>query len=444
MTAAAPRDAYLDLPLQGVQLIEASAGTGKTFTLATLVTRLVVERGLRIGQVLAVTFTEAATQELRKRVRERLQLALDLIDAAPVQGEQGADEKADATLTRLLLQSHREHSGEDSDALRRRLRQATLEIDLAAIFTIHGFCARVLREHALESGQGFDPPELLANDRELREALAADLWRSVAADEAGVDDLAALWPGGHAALAGDLPALLREPVLLPPAPDNRDIEAAQAQMASAEAGLQQAWHAHGEAFLDAVSAAIDADVMNRNQYKQPWLAELRLWLQTFAHDPRQAGEPHAKLEKLTDDALADGTKKGHAGKTPASPSFNLALVAYVDATEALKTALARRRAALLHRIRDHARTRLATLKRQRRVQTYDDMIDGVADALEGPNGDALARRLREQYRVALVDEFQDTDARQWKIFERVFGRDSEDLNTPSFPQDTLSFPRTRE
>lgn len=68
-------DPYLHLPLHGVRLIEASAGTGKTFTLATLFTRLVVERQLRIGQILAVTFTEAATQELRRRIRERLALA---------------------------------------------------------------------------------------------------------------------------------------------------------------------------------------------------------------------------------------------------------------------------------------------------------------------------------------------------------------------------------
>ena len=74
-------DPYLDLPLRGVQLIEASAGTGKTWTLATLVMRLVVEGGLRIGEILAVTFTEAATQELRKRIRERLQLGLALVDA---------------------------------------------------------------------------------------------------------------------------------------------------------------------------------------------------------------------------------------------------------------------------------------------------------------------------------------------------------------------------
>jgi len=65
---------YLARALDGVQLIEASAGTGKTYTLATLFTRLIVEQRLRMGQVLAVTYTEAATQELRKRIRERLAL----------------------------------------------------------------------------------------------------------------------------------------------------------------------------------------------------------------------------------------------------------------------------------------------------------------------------------------------------------------------------------
>ena len=85
MTAMTPaNNPYLSLPLEGVRLIEASAGTGKTFTLATLFTRLVVERGLRIGQILAVTFTEAATQELRKRIRERLLLAASLALIAAV------------------------------------------------------------------------------------------------------------------------------------------------------------------------------------------------------------------------------------------------------------------------------------------------------------------------------------------------------------------------
>ena len=111
------RDPYLELPLDGVRLVEASAGTGKTYTLATLVTRLVVERGLRIGQILAVTFTDAATQELRKRIRERLQLTLALIDAPLAD-----DEPSDATLTRQLLQSHRANGGESDDTHPRLLR----------------------------------------------------------------------------------------------------------------------------------------------------------------------------------------------------------------------------------------------------------------------------------------------------------------------------------
>ena len=94
-------DPYLDLPLDGVRLIEASAGTGKTFTLATLVTRLVVERGLRIGQVLAVTFTEAATQELRSRIRERLELAARVV--APDANDDG---DAAAALSRTIVERH--------------------------------------------------------------------------------------------------------------------------------------------------------------------------------------------------------------------------------------------------------------------------------------------------------------------------------------------------
>src|SRR5690606_17400873 len=206
-------DAYLALPLDGVRAIEASAGTGKTFTLATLVLRLVVERRLDVGAILAVTFTEAATQELRARVRKRLLLAADIAGgAAP------GDDSPEAQITRALIDAHLASGDESPASLRRRLREAADGIDLAAIFTTHGFCARVLREHALESGQGFDAPELLANDARLREDVAADLWRAHAVDGDSVDALAALWPEGPAGLAADLATLVREPILLPPRP----------------------------------------------------------------------------------------------------------------------------------------------------------------------------------------------------------------------------------
>ena len=411
---SAGRDPFLELPLAGVQLIEASAGTGKTYTLATLVTRLVVEQGLRPAQILAVTFTEAATQELRKRIRERLQLTMDLV-GAPV----AADASAEAVLTRQLLDAHRARSGESDEALRRRLRLAVLETDLAAIFTIHGFCARVLREHALEAGQGYGEIELASDLRALRAELAADLWRAQAGDEASADDLATLWPGGPEALAEDLRVLLgREPLL--PAPGPFDPEAATTRLAAAETALRADIRACGDAGIVAVAAAIDADVLNRTSYKHDWLAQLHDWLRAFAEQPVRAGAPHPKLVKLTAAELEKGTKKDHKARVPDAP-LGAAIDAYLAALDAFEADRAQRRLQLLHRLREDARLRWARLRRQRRVQGFDELIDGVADALDGANGEALARRLRAQYRVALVDEFQDTDARQWAIFRRVFG-----------------------
>ena len=210
--ARTPQDPYLDLPLHGLRLIEASAGTGKTFTLATLFTRLVVERGLRMGQILAVTFTDAATQELRKRIRERLDLAARLVGV-----EARADDGPETALTHAILQRHLAQGEESAAQLARRLRIAAEETDLAAIFTIHGFCTRVLGEHALESGHSFAAPELLTNTRQLHAELAADLWRQHATRADALDALLGLWKTPEA-LAADLPVLIADLPLRPEVP----------------------------------------------------------------------------------------------------------------------------------------------------------------------------------------------------------------------------------
>ena len=414
----APQDAYLTLPLHGVRSIEASAGTGKTFTLATLVVRLVLERGLPVERILAVTYTEAATQELRARVRRRLALAASLA-SAPLP----ADPDPEAALTAQLIQAHLHASGEAPAALARRLRTAADAIDQASVFTIHGFCARVLREHALEAGQGFDPPELLGNDQGLRQAVAADLWRALATGAEQVEQLEALWPGGPDQLAADLSALVRQPRLYPePDPERDDPRPGLEQAGRA---LRQAFAEHGQAFHEALLAALQGKVLNGNSYRAAWInelfAQLRRWCQA-ADGPPFA---HPKLGQLHRAALSKGTSKAGAGRTPDSPLCE-AVESYASALKAVQDWQKAARVALLHRIREDARRRLAVLKRQLRVQTYDDLIDRVADALEGPQADALAARLRGQYAIALVDEFQDTDPRQWRIFDRVFGAGSAD------------------
>src|SRR5690606_34752209 len=132
---------------------------------------------------------------------------------------------------------------------------------------------------------------------------------------------------------------------------------------------------------------------------------------------------HAKLANLQRDTLAEKTnkpKKGIVWNTPDSPICDT-IAPYVGALTAMAEWKDARRVELLHRLRDDARLRVARAKQQQRVQTYDDLIDRVADAIDGPQSAELTAKLRAQYAVALVDEFQDTDARQWRIFDRVFG-----------------------
>ena len=407
----------LAVPLAGVQLIEASAGTGKTYTLATLFTRLVVEQGLRIGQVLAVTFTDAATQELRKRIRARLALA-----AGQVAQCAQPDDNPEIQLTRQILAAHLQRSGEAPAALEKRLRLAAEETDLAAVFTIHGFCARVLSEYALDSGHRLDGPELVTNLRPLQAEVAADLWRVLAQDAEQVAVLTTLWKN-HEELAKDLPALLADEPLFPlplqEGPDALSLARANQALAAAVPALQQAIAGHANDFQQALLAATENKWLNGNSYKAAWINAL---FEQFRHRDG-AGPLHEKASNLLPETLLSRTSKAGAGKTPSSP-LQAALAQWMQARQSLDAVLRAQSIALLHRLREQARQRMAHLKSQRRLQTYDDLIEGLARALEGPRGEVLVAQLRQQYAIALVDEFQDTDPRQWAIFRRVFG-DSE-------------------
>lgn len=417
-TEALQQDPYLHLPLDGLRLIEASAGTGKTFTLATLFTRLVVEQGLRMGQILAVTFTDAATQELRKRIRERLELAARVVDSTP-------DDKdsPETTLTRDILQRHLQQGAESAAQLGRRLRIAAEETDLASIFTIHGFCTRVLGEYALESGHTFAAPELLANTRELHAELAADLWRLHAGQGEHLEALLGLWKSPDA-LARDLPALAAELPLYPQPPqtlieDTRPFRDAAAQRLAA--GIAE----HGDTYLQQLRGALEGGILNKSSYKSDWIEPLFQQLLQWSRHPDPTAELDERLERLTLDALTAKTNKAKAGSTPQSPLQPL-IADYLQALAQVTQWQRQQSIVLLHQLRNEVRQRLAQLKQLRRQQTYDDLIDNVANALHGPHGAHLAERLRAQYRFALVDEFQDTDPRQWDIFRRVFAADDGD------------------
>ncbi|HBT96767.1 MAG TPA: exodeoxyribonuclease V subunit beta, partial [Desulfobulbaceae bacterium] len=145
----------------GVNLIEAGAGTGKTFAITMLVLRAVAELFIPLEAILVVTFTRAATEELRDRVRRRLRQAKEAL--AFVDGEY------DEVLTtwRDNLENIEKYQAAIDTALR--------DIDRMEISSIHGFCQRALQEHALAGGEM--PDSELADEKDCQREAAEDFWR---------------------------------------------------------------------------------------------------------------------------------------------------------------------------------------------------------------------------------------------------------------------------
>ncbi len=424
--ANADLDLGLRLPLSGLQLVEASAGTGKTFTLATLYARLVIELKLPVEEILAVTFTEAATQELRTRIRERLGLAARLAEGATADPAKPS-EALTLQLVQAALQSEPAHS------LRTRLRRAAEAMDLAPVHTIHGFCRRALADHALEAGQAPGDVELVKNERGLREEVATDLWRQLCQTPEDARALMSLWPS-PAAMAASLRDLVGVDVLLPAptVPDPMAEQLLRARLADAASAVARAFAAHGDETRRQLDAAIDAGWMHASHFSHDRLTlgwkTLGDWVgQGCDGDPSGDDSDRKRLLLAGDRQIEAKTNKAHKAKTAL---ISNPLTQAVDAWQALREQVAQgdeqRRINLVHRLRHDAAQRLETLKRERRLQGFDDLIRGLARALDGAQGEALAAALRAQYRIALVDEFQDTDPLQWAIFERVFAQAPDD------------------
>jgi exodeoxyribonuclease V beta subunit len=341
------RDLGLRLPLRGIQLIEASAGTGKTFTVATIYARLVIALGLPVPSLLAVTYTEAATKELRAQLRERLVLARDLLEDAAQRASADDDapsavhpaaaalaaqpgESARVLLTRALL---REGAARDGlPALRRRLRMAVEQMDLAPIFTIHGFCQRALAEHALEAGQPLAPRELVQNEKALLREVADAFWRQRSRAPADAAALLAVWTS-PAQLADNLPALMALDALSPGDPDATALQAAadeaQARLEQARGALARAFAAHGadaRALLrESLARGWVNKTVSRDSSVDPVWAALAAW-----HVAADGRDPPAEPARIANYGARKLKAKTNAkGGTPSSPLFD-AIDAWAD------------------------------------------------------------------------------------------------------------------
>lgn len=428
----------LTLPLYGSRLIEASAGTGKTWTIAALYVRLVLghgpappqsahghEDGHGDGQVspagrpllppdvLVMTFTRAATRELVDRIRARLVQAAAGFRA-------GAAPDGDAFLA-ALLQHYRDADARSQAAW--RLDMAAQCMDEASIFTIDAWCQRVLREHAADSDSLLEDTQLLPDTTQLLTTAVQDYWRQhcYPLGDALLEEVSARWDGPAALLddiAAVLPALESGASLASdgtPVCDSlgQSLQAARQRQREQLQQFAHDWqHIHGPALLQWLQGHTPEG--KKSVFGMGW-AHLQRWLDTLQG---WAQQPDDALAARLGTGAQRLTPKGLREKLPADvdvPPAAHALQAMLDALghNASEQAL------WTHAVQ-HITRRLHWLKTQSASFGFADMLHRLDAALRGPQGEVLAQRLRQQYPVALIDEFQDTSALQYRVFDRIY------------------------
>ena len=319
MTPILDAAASLEFDPSGVHLIEASAGTGKTYTIANLYLRHLLA-GRRPSEILVVTYTNAATAELQERIHARIYQTLRSLRE---------DDAPDDEFLQCLLRQQRELDDEQRQSRLRRLSLALRIMDEAAISTIHGFCQAALIDHAFLGNREFDS-EVIASDDLLWEQALKDWWRR---NTYGLD--ANSWQRLHEAVDG--------------------------------------------------------------------IEKLGDWQRRLRQHPGD------RLLPEIEEPLADLLREYNPAATDA---------------QARDRENRRLRAASLSEAHGFAVSSVREAKRRSGQLAYQDLLDDLLGALDGPVGRLLAARLRARFPVALIDEFQDTDPVQFGIFQRLYlGRD---------------------
>ncbi|MCR9094094.1 MAG: exodeoxyribonuclease V subunit beta [bacterium] len=417
------------MPLSGTALIEASAGTGKTYTLTTLYVRLLVERRLQPREILVVTYTNAATAELRDRVRSRVLEVIDAGDRASKGEALGDDPESEQRLRDLAEKAAQDPAGDP-------LLRALSEFDEAAIFTIHGFCQRTLQENAFESGMPFDA-ELVERSKPIELTLAHDLFRRLIADEDPgmvrwlVDGPGAKWGFEPDALYGKILSQLGADDDMPllPAREGGDGGDGLSALVAEAAAARRTWAAAWRAGRDEIRELFtDPKRMNQGSYKLSRIdSQFLPYFDGVAQRVEDAGDddgavtavplPESHFKQFTTAGLAKGANKNQdpvAHRVVADFDVVWAQTAAIEAMRETRVLELRRRFVEL------AREEAARRRDERHLYFFDDLLSEVRRALRGDGGERLTSLLRERYPIALIDEFQDTDPVQYDVFRRVW------------------------
>jgi exodeoxyribonuclease V beta subunit len=424
-----PATPALDISLFGMHLIEASAGTGKTWALSALIVRLLVERKVQTRQIVATTFTRAAAAELQDRIRKRIsEILARLQDAVRNSSHAEAQAVADNDILALSLLAKLSH--DQRHAACRQLQLALDTFDELFINTLDSFCQKLLREFAFDIGQG-DPREISESERELTQQLIHDAlrsWRS-SQDPRMIELLV---------LTGAITDVV----------DHERVTTAVMNFLSAEiAPVAQAQ------FDDTALTALQARITAIDW--QPWLdnwakakpyfkgntkifklidgtpdvfSELVTWMSSSSLQDILLADKNSPKAALLG-VYADGKVASSLNKAGAELDWLQSHIAshasqlildFIQYQGALQDTLTQAKRHLHHHIVQHVRAELPSMLRAQRETTFAEQMHLLATALAGPEGQILAQQIRHRYPIALVDEFQDTNSDQDRVVALVY------------------------
>lgn len=399
-----------EVPLSGTNLIEASAGTGKTFSIGILVLRTIVEKNIPIDNQLIVTFTNYAVAELQDRIRKFLSQAIEIASASEQELVLIAD-RFEQPIVEICERF------EDKTELITRLRQSQLLLDEASIFTIHGFCQRMLNEFAFESGQNFQT-ELQADVSYLIERVTNEFWRNeittLDKDLFESKDLKKVRAYFKEILKQGLNNTQFDVNVSSPIKDNGKISDIIECYKGYLKELETEWE-RLECFIAEDNTRLKVDVESNSNTRKKYSDLL--------------GQPRLMLQ-VTFDYFKANKAAGYFDKF-SSPYWN-DVKSLVERENNLNNEKNKVIVAILYANRDYYLDVLNQSINDSGVLTFDHLILNLHRSIVAGNNKKLKELIRQKYRVAFIDEFQDTDVIQFQLFEKLFIDDQYDDDTTLF------------
>jgi exodeoxyribonuclease V beta subunit len=395
------------VPLEGMNLIEASAGTGKTRAITLLYVRLILERNISVKNILVVTYTRAATHELRMRIRKSLKVLLQSLVAKPEESDQWVKDALNNSQDRVQAQN--------------RIRRALTEFDEAAILTIHGFCQRVLADTAFESSYPFET-EILSDETEILTEVVNDVWRReiYSAPRLWVSWLQRKGISTPDDLANTLKQLIGKPYLIfEPTDVKPSLPIVEDKLTVVFQTVADIW----SNARDKVTEIFETDPgLKRNYYPAERVRQWASQMDLFLSNPMASyslWRDFKQFDRFRSSILVSGRvikKDCH----PPRHDFFEACEKLAQCFENLEEEYRNYYPAWLRTLLKSVNNELSKRKSDRQLLSYDDLLVNLKTALEASDGNVLAERVRQDYLAVLVDEFQDTDPVQYRIFSSIY------------------------